>query len=192
MDDLKNVRKRIKNRRFDGNEKPHSPISLFRIVYHLVMLVMCACVVVLALLVNQKLNLVEMPSVITNFKVEDLGSWLPFENWFSLKDEAVSATPSYTLLKDDHYTNGTNTANAASDGVILHIQKNKDGKSSISMKQDNGIVATYANLDEVTMKQDERVLKGTAMGTYTSYVTLTFLKDNQKISLDDALSQANP
>lgn len=191
MDDLKNVRKRIKNRRYDGNDQPVHSFSMFRILYHLVMLVMCGCVVVLALLVNQKLNLVPVPTVIADFKVQDIGSWLPFESWFSLKDETVSAAPVYTLLRDDHYTNGTNTANATYDGVILHVQKNTDGKSQISMKQDNGVVATYTNLDDVSIKQDERVLKGNAMGTYTGYVTITFLRDNQKITLDDALKETN-
>lgn len=190
MDDLKYARKRIKNRRYNIPEEKHSSFSLFRILYHIVMLAMCACVVVLALLLNQKLNLVKMPAVIQNFHIEDVGSWLPFENWFSLKDETVSAKPSYTLLKDDHYTNGTNTANSVFDGVVLHVQKNADGKHSVSIRQDNGVVATYSNLNDVSIKQDERLLKDKAMGTYTTYVTITFLKDNKKIDLSAAMQSS--
>ena len=89
MDDLRRVRKRIRGRRFDGagaQEQKQRPFILFRMIYHVVMLMMCICVVVLALLLNQKLNLVKMPAVIQQLNLEDLGSWLPFESWFSLKD----------------------------------------------------------------------------------------------------------
>lgn len=99
MDDLRRVRKRIRGRRFDGagaQEQKQRPFILFRMIYHAVMLMMCICVVVLALLLNQKLNLVKMPAVIQQFHLEDLGSWLPFENWFSLKEEPVSTSPVYT------------------------------------------------------------------------------------------------
>lgn len=62
MDDLRRVRKRIRGRRFDGagaQEQKQRPFILFRMIYHAVMLMMCICVVVLALLLNQKLNLVK-------------------------------------------------------------------------------------------------------------------------------------
>ena len=65
MDDLRRVRKRIRGRRFDGagaQEQKQRPFILFRMIYHAVMLMMCICVVVLALLLNQKLNLVKMPA----------------------------------------------------------------------------------------------------------------------------------
>lgn len=188
MDDLKHARKRIQNRRYNlPEEEKHRSFSLFRILYHLVMLVMCACIVVLALLLNQKLNLVKLPAVIEHLHIEDVGNWLPFENWFSLKDESVMAKPSYTLLKDNQYTNGTNTVNSVFDGVVVHVQKNADGKSSVSVKQDNGVIATYANVSDVQIKQDERVLKDNAMGTYTTYVSITFLKDNKQVDLSTAL-----
>lgn len=188
MDDLKNVRKRIKSRRYTTQpEEKHSPFSLFRILYHFVMLMMCVCAVVLVILLNQKLNLVKMPAVLENFKIEDYAKWLPFENWFSLKDEAVSATPSYTLLKDDQYSNGTNTAYTIYDAVVLHVQQGEDGRSVVTLKQDNGIISSYGNLKDVTIKQDERILKGKMLGTYDSYVVLTFLKDNAKTDLATAL-----
>ena len=183
--------KRIRGRRFDGagaQEQKQRPFILFRMIYHAVMLMMCICVVVLALLLNQKLNLVKMPAVIQQFHLEDLGSWLPFENWFSLKEEPVSTSPVYTLLKDDHYSNGTNQARSGYAGVVLHVQKQADKKSSVTVKQDNGAVVTYGNLNEVKVKQDDRILKEAVLGTADSYVTINALKDNEKIKVSDAFS----
>ncbi|MEG0526743.1 M23 family peptidase [Amedibacillus sp. YH-ame6] len=188
MEDIKNVRKRIKHRRYGGMEeveKKHSSI-VFKVMYRLMMLVMGVCVMVLVLLLNQRLNLVQMPAVLQNFKIEDISKWLPFENWFSLKDEAVSATPSYSLLKENHYANGSNVAYNAYDGVILHVQS-KNSKTSLTIKQDNGVITTYGNLSEVSLKQDERILKGRPLGTYAQYVTIDFLKDNKTIDLNAAL-----
>ena len=189
MDDIKYVRKRIKNRRGGGmeHEEKRRPHILFTLCYRFVMLVIGLCVVMLELLVNQKLNIVQMPAVLQNIKIDNLASWLTFENWFSLKEEAVSATPSYSLLKDNQYANGSNVAYNAFDGVVLHVQTTKDKKTTLTIKQDNGVVSTYGGLIDVSLKQDERILKGRPLGTYTSYVTIDFLKDNKAISYDQAL-----
>lgn len=189
MDDVGRVRKRIKNRRFDGTgeEKKH-PIILFRIFYHAVMVMMGICVVVLALLLNQKLNLVQMPAVIQQFHMENLESWFPFENWFSLTDAPVSATNPYTLLKDNQYSNGTNQATSGYAGIVLEIKKEADGKSSIRIRQDNGVEVTYGHLNEVVLKQEERVVKGAVMGTVDSYVTISAVKDEKSIQVSDAFS----
>ena len=72
---------------------------------------------------------------------------------------------------------------------MLHVQTNKDNKQSVSIKQDNGVVATYGNLDEVKVKKGERILKEKILGTYTSYVTIDFLKDQKLIAYDEALKE---
>ena len=112
-----------------------------------------------------------------------------FLKWFSLKEEAVSTTPVYTPLEENQYTNGTNIAYNVYHGVVLHVQTNKDNKQSVSIKQDNGVVATYGNLDEVKVKKGERILKEKILGTYTSYVTIDFLKDQKLIAYDEALKE---
>lgn len=192
MDDIRHIRKRIKHRRIGEfqDEEEHHTHPVFKVFYRFIMLIMGVCMFVLAILVNQKLNLVQMPAALQNFKVEDISSWLPFENWFSLKDEAVNAKPGYSLLKENHYSNGSNIAYNAYDAIILHVQKNDSGKTSITLKQDNGVITTYGNLMDVSLKQDERVLKGRPLGTYDSYVTIDFLKDNKNIDLNAALQDS--
>lgn len=189
MDDMKNARKRIKNRRYGGkcDERSHRPHTLFKLCYRFCMLLMGVCVFVLALLLNQKLNLVQLPASIQNFKIENLSSWLPFENWFSLKEEAVASIPAYSLLKENQYSNGSNIAYGIKDGVVLHVKKVSDGKTQVRIKQDNGVIVTYGSLSEVSLKQGERILKGRPLGTYTSFITIDFLKANKAITYDQAL-----
>ena len=185
MNDIDALHRRIRQRRTKEKPREH---RLARLLYHIVMLVMGMCVLTLALLLNQKLELVSLPVAVGDFRLQDLGSWLPFENWFSLKEEPVSTSPVYTLLKDDHYSNGTNQARSGYAGVVLHVQKQADKKSSVTVKQDNGAVVTYGNLNEVKVKQDDRILKEAVLGTADSYVTINALKDNEKIKVSDAFS----
>ena len=49
-------------------------------------------------------------------------------------------------------------------------------------------VVTYGNLNEVKVKQDDRILKEAVLGTADSYVTINALKDNEKIKVSDAFS----
>lgn len=189
MDDLRDVRKRISKRRGGYEEDNSRPVFFFRFVYRVVMAAMCIGVVVLGLLVSNKLHLLDLPVLEKTLQLDDLSKWIPFEKWFSLKEEAVSAVPVYTPMKENQYSNGTNIAYNTYHGVVLHVQTNKDNKQSVTLKQDNGVVATYGNLDEVKVKKGERILKEKILGTYTSYVTIDFLKNQTTISYDEALKE---
>lgn len=183
MNDIDALHRRIRQRRTKEKPREH---RLARLLYHIVMLVMGMCVLILALLLNQKLELVSLPAAVGDFRLQDLGSWLPFENWFSLQEEAVSATPSYALLKDNQYSNGSNMVYNLQHGVVLHVEKSK-AKSSITIRQDNGVVVTYGNMVEVHLKKDERVLKDKVLGTYEGYLTIQPVKDHKNVSLHEAL-----
>ena len=80
MNDIDALHRRIRQRRTKEKPREH---RLARLLYHIVMLVMGMCVLTLALLLNQKLELVSLPAAVGDFRLQDLGSWLPFENWFS-------------------------------------------------------------------------------------------------------------
>ena len=125
-------------------EKKNTDPSFSFAFYHVIMAAMCICVLVLGLLVSNKLDLLELPVLEKTLQLDDLSKWIPFEKWFSFKGrEAVSTTPVYTPLEENQYTNGTNIAYNVYHGVVLHVQTNKDNKQSVSIKQDNGVVATY-------------------------------------------------
>lgn len=188
MDDLKKARQRIAQRRlgYDTYEEPKGN-RFFRFLYRSVMLLMFVCAAVLGVLLNQKLHLIQMPAVLENFKIEDVSSWLPFESWFSLKDQSVSAAPTYTKVSDDQYKNDTNSVYNLYDGTVLHIQMLENGKNSIVMKQDNGVITTYSGVMDVTIHEEERILKSNVLGTYDTQIGITFLKDQKKLEMNEAL-----
>lgn len=188
MDDIKKARDRIKHRRFDGEEKNHRPFLLFRLFFHTIMLMMGVCVVALVLLLNQKLQLIEINSVLKYMPIENISNWLPFENWFSYDSVPVSNAPMYTLLKDDQYTNGTNQAKSGYTGIVLHVQQETDGTYLLHMKQDNGVVVSYGNLQEVIVKEEERVVKDAVFGSYENYITISALRDSKPESIENAFS----
>lgn len=188
MDDIRKARDRIRHRRFDEDEKKHRPFLLVRLFYHTIMLGMAICVIVLMLLVNQKLQLVNVSSVLKYLPIENVGSWLPFENWFSFTALPVSETSVYTQIKDNQYTNGTNQAKNGLDGIVLHVQKETDQTYSIHVRQDNGAVVSYGHLQEVTVKTEERIVKDAVFGSYEGYITISALKDNKAVSIENAFS----
>lgn len=188
MNDLKHARKRIQSRRYQrGPSDVEKGSWLFKLLYRCMILMMFVGAFALAFLINQKEQWIKLPASFVNFKIEDVSNWLPFENWFALKDESVAAYPSYSHIKDDLYANGSNTVYTMADGVILHTQIKEDGKGSITVQQDNGVIVTYASLTSVNSKQDERILKGSVLGTYEETLAIICVKDNVKVDLQQAL-----
>lgn len=187
MNNIHNTRRRIRNRKYQiyENKEPH---HLFRFIYRTAIVLMSVCVIGLTLAINEKVGLVDLPKNIMNINFNKISEWLPFEDWFSLKDEKVSAKPSYALLKDDLYANGTNSAYAILDGVILHIQDEKDNTKTITVRHDNGVIAAYGKLLNSDAKVDERIRKGDVIGAFQDSVQITFLKNEKKINLETALS----
>lgn len=188
MNDLKHARKRIQSRRYQrGSYEEEKGSWLFKTLYRFMILIMFIGVFTLAFLINQKEQWIKLPASFVNFKIEDVSKWLPFENWFALKDESVASYPSYSHIKDDLYANGSNTVYTMADGVVLHVQIKEDGKGSITIQQDNGVVVTYGSLTSINSKQDERVLKGSVLGTYEETVAIVCVKDNAKVDLQQAI-----
>lgn len=188
MNDLKHARKRIHSRRYGHAIYEEEKGSwFFRLLYRAMIIAMCIGVFTLAFLINQKVEWVKLPASFVDFKIEDVSKWLPFENWFSLKDEAVGSFPTYAHIKDDLYANGSNTAYTIADGVVLHVQQKDDGKGSITIQQDNGVVVTYGSLTSIATKQEERILKGSVIGTYEETLSVVCVKDNAKVELEAAL-----
>lgn len=189
MNDLKHARKRIQSRRYSQPIYEEDKGSwFFRLMYRLMIFVMCIGVCALAFLINQKVEWVKLPESFVNFNIQDVSKWLPFENWFSLKEDTVAAYPSYSHIKEDLYANGSNTVYTIADGVVLHVQQKDDGKGSVTIQQDNGIIVTYGALTSISTKQDERILKGSVLGTYEETLSIVCVKDNVKVELDQALA----
>lgn len=187
MKEINDVRRRIQHRRY---EEPKQHPRFFRFFYGLIMIAMSIGVLSLAYLLNEKLAIVELPAGLKQINFAKISEWLPFEDWFDPKEEeTVNAAPSYSLLKERQYTNGTNQANLILDGVVLHVEARDEGKSYVTIRHDNGVIATYGHLDSVQIKQDERLKKGDIIGSFVDYITLDLVKDQKNIDLNTALSQ---
>ena len=123
--------------------------------------------------INEKQNWVQLPVIST---------WLPYENWFPFYDHQASASIQYHHLVDDVYTNGTNQCASLFDGIVL-----KKDESSITVLHDNGAMITYGALEDVLVKVDERVLKGQSIASFKDSLTLSFKKDDQKLSYEEVM-----
>ncbi len=191
MSDLKEVRSRIKKRRGLVQEEERSSFTLVTLFYRVVMVLMCLVVLCLGVLLNQKLHLIQMPLILEKFSLQQLSSWIPMEQWFSLKEQAVSSVPVYTPIKENQYTNGANTVYNTYDGVVKHIEKLQNNRYDVTLQQDNGVLTTYGNLMEVNVKEEERILKSSILGTYESYITIDFMKDGKSMNYEEALQTTN-
>lgn len=184
MNEMNQIRKRIAERR--GIVPDRQPL-IFRLIYRGLMGVMALGILALAYLINDKIHLIPLPEALSFASVSE---WLPFDQWFSFssQEEGVAALPSYTLLKENQYSNGSNQANLILDGVVLHVEAKDEAKSSVTVRHDNGVVVTYGHLNHIAVQADERLKKGAAVGTFDEYVTLDMVKDNQRIDLSSALT----
>ncbi len=185
MNEMSNVRKRIQNRRYGETQK--SPL-LFRLFYKLLMFAMALGVIALAFLVNDKVGWVKIPAD-WQLQFAKVSEWLPFDSWFQTSDgeEMVSAMPAYSLLNRNQYANGSNQAYLLMDGVVLHVEEKDGAQSSVTVRHDNGVIVTYGHLQQVQVKQDERLQKGDIAGSFSEYVTLDMVKNKQSVDLPTAL-----
>lgn len=189
MIDQRAVRKRIQKRKNQSDQ--HQPL-FFRLLYHTLMLAMACGICALTYLVNDKLGIVDIPQAFSNWRIGKISEWLPFEGWFTTDKEedgeAVSALPVYSLLEGNKYANGSNSARLMMNGVVLHVEAKDAQKSSVTVRQDNGVIVTFGHLNQIQVKQDERLQAGDAVGTFDEYVQLTMIKNKQSVDYNTAIT----
>lgn len=189
MNDQRAIRKRIQKRK---NQSDRRQPLFFRFLYHTLMLAMACGVCTLAYLVNDKLGIIDIPQAFNSFQIGNISEWLPFEGWFSADKEkageTVSAAGAYSLLDGNKYSNGTNQAKLMMNGVVLHVEAKDAQKSSVTVRQDNGVIVTYGHLDQIQVKQDERLKSGDIIGSFREYVQLNMIKNNQNVDYQTAIT----
>ena len=199
MSELKQIRKRIASRRRQPSRRRvvshKSP--LFAIVYGLAMLAMGGACLGLGWMINEKTQwlpaqqtrqLVEQ--VVQKLNLDSIAAWIPFENWFA-RSEPVASTVFYQPLEGQFYqpSNG-NQVQCLMDGVVLYIGSQDSGKL-VMVKQDNGVLATYGALQDVQVKLNDRLLRGSVLGSVEQAVFLDFSRQGQSVSLQQAMEDAN-
>ncbi len=152
--------------------------------YRLMMASMLVIAGILGFKINEVKQWVKLPNVVET-KLVALSSWFPFEDWFGIGSEPVMAS-SYLNLVNNLYTNHSNRCSVVSDGVILDIDEQK---KSVLVQQDNGILAVYGKLDDITSKVDERVKKGQVIATYQDSLSLDFTYNGIALTYDQAIAK---
>ncbi|MFR9254359.1 MAG: hypothetical protein ACLVJ6_01830 [Merdibacter sp.] len=55
----------------------------------------------------------------------------------------------------------------------------------MSLQLDDGTIVNIAHLQEVTVQEDERIQKGSTLGTYQEYVEIRCFLDGTELDLKD-------
>lgn len=183
MKDIDYARNRIRNRRYEPASNKKNNLFLF--VYRFMLLSMFCTVLLLSYMINEKIVLVPLPE---HLNFEKLQKMIPFENWFTFQSDKVSVYPSYSLLKGNYYTNGSNQSYAVLSGVVLQVETSAEHKKMVRIKHDNGVMGIYQNLNECHVLKDERVMEGDILGTYSDSILMYFSNGDKDLTLEEALA----
>lgn len=103
-----------------------------------------------------------------------------------MDDMVVSSDIRYVSLGDDYFTSDGNIIASLEDGVVTYVN-GKDESYTIIVEYDNGIRATYNEVNEVNVFVNDRVYKDDILGSFNEKVQIVFIKDNKKISYEEVL-----
>ena len=77
---------------------------------------------------------------------------------------------------------------AIADGVCVYLDEHDSGYQMI-VKNDNNILVTYANLSDVSVKVDDRILMNSVIGSYQEKVYMDFMDGDSFISYEEAIAK---
>ena len=181
MNDLNRSRNRIKSRKREPYYQEKT--SGFNWFYRVIILLMILSTLTLGYKINEKKQFVKIPETLI-LKVQNISQWFPFENWFSLNTHSVASTLNYQQLLDNYYVNGSTQCSSVLDGVVLNVENDEH---RVLVKHDNGVLATYGNLETLNVKENDRILKGNILGNFNESLTMDFVYNDQSISYDEAI-----
>lgn len=137
---------------------------------------LASVILFLGIKINEKNNWI---SHIPYKQVFQFTNWFPYEKWFPATSLPVSSTQIYHQLVDDMYISDSNQVQLIHDGIVLSHDEN-----SVRILQDNGVEARYSHMNQVFVKDDERLYEGSLLGTYEEFIMLEFIKDNEKMDYE--------
>ena len=112
-------------------------------------------------------------------QIISLTNWFPYERWLNQDIQPDSSPIMYQKLVDDMYISDSNQVKLISDGIVL-----SHDEQSVLILQDNGIEVQYSHMNQVVVKDDERLYEGSLLGTYEDFIILEFIKDNEKMDYE--------
>lgn len=166
---------KYRSRYLTQNEKQATPFFIKIVLFLMILMILG-----LGYKINEKTDFMNQPFIT---KILHAGNWIPYENWFSYYDHTVSSNLTYHRLTENYFVNGSNQCVTIQDGVVISASLNQ-----VLVLQDNGILTTYGNLEEVLVKHDERILKGTILATFKESITLDFEMNGEKMDYETAMT----
>lgn len=200
MKELEEIRNRIQNRRVGSQEviidveevgkKYSKPSKIYKMsMFILIIMAMFLSVAVYAKkdengkFLEEKLginvNFASFNSVMNNllnFRVVDTIT----------SDIPVSNVPNYVHMGNDLYVNGGSEVKSIDDGVVTYVHGDEYGYLVI-VENDSGFRSVYSNLIDVSVKVNDRIYFDSIVGTVEEKVNITFSKNNEKITYEQAL-----
>ena len=180
MDDIRRIRRRISRK-----SRQRSPHRLSRWFTKGVIAVMGLCVGGLSFMIALRLQIPQAQQAMDYFTSLNWSDYLPFDTWFRQDEvQSVASMGQYETVGEHRYHNGTNEATAVCEGIIVHIEAQNE-TYCVTMKSDDGVMINFANLQEATVQEDERIRSGATLGTYQEYVEIRCFRDGEEIALED-------
>ena len=180
MNDIERIRKKI---------YPKNRNTSFLWMYRMMIVFMCAITFVLSGLIVTETSFEDAKQSLLQYMNKlELGNIVLFENWFLPSNKAVNSTISYQKIDDHYFTNSTNMVYAIADGVCVYLNESEQGYQII-VKNDNDILVTYANMNDVSVKVDDRILKNSIIGTYQDKLYMDFMDNQNFISYEQAIGK---
>lgn len=119
-----------------------------------------------------------------NLEVSKLFSSLIVYRGNEIKE--VSESVEYVELGDHYYYTSTSYVPSLNKGTIIFVGEENDDVSLI-IQYDNGVIASYFDIYDITCSSFDEINKNEVLGTYLDKFRVLFRKGNSLLTLQDAM-----
>ena len=92
----------------------------------------------------------------------------------------------YVQLEDDYYVYEDNRVVALKDGIVSYVEQ-KDGSYFVVVSYPNNVMSSYFDIINPIVNVNDHILKNSTIGEYENSFKVVFIKDNKKISYEEAI-----
>ena len=98
----------------------------------------------------------------------------------------VASNVDYIELGDHYYYTNSTSVKSLNKGTVIFIGK-EDDEVSLIIQYDNGVIASYFDIYDITCSSFDEISKNEALGTYIDKFRVLFRKGNELLTLRDAI-----
>ena len=124
-----------------------------------------------------------------SLNLNELKEWIFLEKWINGQILQVSSN-SYQLVGNQMYEVADHEVLTIDDGIVIYCAEQNDSLM-VMVRQDNGLIVTYGQLNEVFCREDDRVVAGSVLAKVQYQVYLDFSWQGESISYEEALAFEN-